>query len=103
MAALSIRLAIVFIILSLTVWVWQDQGHELPIKNLDFILFVIAGIFILIWLIFRIILLFTAIKQKTRKNKCIRCGRRTEPGLIYCKYHLRDAQREAIEKTFDEQ
>lgn len=96
-----IKMAMVTWIIAIILWFMEDRGTKLPIAGLPNYIFYFGALLIAINLFYWLIGLVLGVKQKVGKNRCIRCGSKVAPGMIYCPKHLKEAKNEAIEKKKD--
>lgn len=96
-----IKLALILWIVAVILWFIEDRGGVMPITDLPNYVFYAGCGLIAISIFYTILGILLGIKQKTEKNKCIRCGRKVAVGMIYCPVHLKEAKAEAIEKRND--
>ncbi|MBN2054223.1 hypothetical protein JW905_04840 [bacterium] len=92
-----IRAALFTWFIAILVYFIKEQGYISNAKVPEYI--ALAGVgMVLLAVISWLYTILISMKQRSGKNRCIRCGKRVEHGMIYCSKHLREAKDEAAEK-----
>ena len=80
-------------------WLIEDQGNALPIQNLDVILFLAGGLLVGIHIFGYVMQTVNAASIAGKRGKCVRCGKKTLKGEIYCAKHMKKVREEFREAT----
>lgn len=88
-------------IIAIVLWICIDQEYPIPPQIPYYIFY--AGVGVLVLQVIIIIWnLFLHLDNQMKKGRCIRCGKKAMPGMLYCKTHLHVIQKEAAEKQKDQ-
>jgi len=93
-----IKVAAIVFLAYLGMFAWVDDRPQSPMAEyLDWLLYLAAGLagLAVLNMLYQFLI---GIGSKVKRSRCIRCGAKTEPGLLYCKRHLREARRELMER-----
>jgi hypothetical protein len=95
-----VRLAAIALLVYLGLFVWIDNHPGTPIAGLDTVVLGLAVLFLGIAFFVMLRLVFTGAWRVSRRNRCVRCGARIDPGLLYCAHHLEQARREMVDTQY---
>lgn len=78
-------------------------SSEKGMKNLKFFEVFFLWLTIVLFGVSIFFVIYDIIDRMTmrfKRNRCVRCGKKAEPGMIYCKEHLYEAKREVLEERY---
>ncbi len=97
-----IKFAAITFLIYLGLFAWLEQHPESTFSGIENIPLALSGICLAIAVVLFVAQLSSRISHHAHQGKCIRCGAKTEKGMVYCEKHLKDARRELVDKRMQE-